>query len=75
MKAVETKVKGAFTRTFNKAGLPTRTTIMVEDGKKGKGRAKAAAAVVDEEEEGLGGELADVCFVPCRDRRCWSLTL
>ena len=65
MKAVETKVKAAFTRSFNKAGLPTKTTIMVEDGKKGKGRTAAPAAAVADEDEALGGELADVRTIPC----------
>lgn len=55
MKAVESKTKAAFTRTFNKAGLAVRTTIMVEDGKKTK-RAAPAPAEPDE----FGGELADV---------------
>jgi hypothetical protein len=59
MKAVETKTKSAFTRSFNQAGLPVRTSIMVEDAKKGR-KPRAAAAPVDDGSEAFGGELADV---------------
>lgn len=58
MKDVETKVKSAFTRAFNKCGLPVKTTIMVEDAKKSKGVKKAAPAEPDDPE--IGGELAEV---------------
>jgi hypothetical protein len=68
MKSVETKVKSAFTRLFNKAGLPVRCTIMVEDAKKSKGR--AAAPPPDDGEQAPGGELAEVLLpsdhLPCR---------
>lgn len=71
MKAVETKVKSAFTRSFNKAGLPVRTTIMNDAAvKKGAGKAKAAAAAAaDDDDAAVGGELAEV-----RHRRCARLT-
>ena len=59
MQGVETKVKSAFTRSFNKAGLPVRCTIMVEDGKKSKGK-KAAPPPVDIGEDAPGGEIAEV---------------
>lgn len=59
MQGVETKVKSAFTRSFNKAGLPVRCTIMVEDGKKSKGK-KAAPAPVDTGDDAIGGEIAEV---------------
>jgi hypothetical protein len=62
MKAVETKTKSAFTRSFNQAGLPVRTTIMVEDGKKSK-RLRAATVAIEDGDEGFGGELADVRFL------------
>ena len=60
MAGVETKVKAAFTRSFNKAGLPVRTTIMVEDSKKGAKKAARPAAAAVDDEDALGGELADV---------------
>lgn len=59
MQGVETKVKSAFTRSFNKAGLPVRCTIMVEDGKKSKGK-KAAPPPVDTGDDAPGGEIAEV---------------
>lgn len=58
MKDIETKVKAAFTRTFNKNGLPVKTTIMVEDAKKTKGTKRAAAAEPADPE--MGGEVAEV---------------
>lgn len=58
MKDVETKVKSAFTRQFNKCGLPVKTTIMVEDAKKSKGGKKAAAVEPGDPE--IGGEVAEV---------------
>lgn len=59
MQGVETKVKSAFTRSLNKSGLPVRCTIMVEDGKKSKGK-KAATRPVDTGEDSMGGEIAEV---------------
>lgn len=63
MKDVETKVKSAFTRAFNKSGLPVKTTIMVEDAKKTKGgkRPGAQETTVDPD---VGGELAEVRPTP-----------
>lgn len=58
MKDVETKVKSAFTRQFNKSGLPVKTTIMVEDAKKTKGGKKAVA--VEPADPEIGGEVAEV---------------
>lgn len=43
MKGVETKVKSAFTRTFNQSGGRVRCNIAVEDFKRKRGRGKAAA--------------------------------
>lgn len=63
MQGVESKTKAAFTRSFNKSGLPVRCTIMVEDGKKSKG--KKAAAPVDTGDDALGGEIAEVCELAC----------
>jgi hypothetical protein len=60
MKSVETKVKSAFTRSFNKMGLPVKCTIMVEDGKKAKG---ARGKVADLDDEEVGGEIAEVCYL------------
>jgi hypothetical protein len=62
MASVETKTKAAFTRSFNKAGLPVRTTIMVEDGKKGVKKAARPPPPADDDEDALGGEIADVRF-------------
>ena len=61
MKGVPTAAKSAFTRSFNKVGLSVKTSIMVEDFKKGK--AKKKATVKDEDDLGdleLGGEMAEV---------------
>lgn len=73
MKGVATKVKSAFTRSFNQAGLPLKCTTMAEDykrvkgGKEVKGKAapkkkKAAAAPADD--DGIGGEIAEVRRAP-----------
>ena len=76
-------MKSAFTRSFNKQGLPARTTIMVEDGKKGGtkrggkgGGAATAAAPADAEADdgGLGGELAEVRLVRNFLRDLWALS-
>lgn len=42
MKEVETKVKSAFTRTFNQSGGRARCNIAVDDFKRKKGRKGAA---------------------------------
>jgi hypothetical protein len=47
MKGVETKVKSAFTRTFNQTGGRARCNIAVDDFKR-KGRKGAAAIPSDE---------------------------
>eukprot|EP00892_Ulva_mutabilis_P010717 jgi/Ulvmu1/8017/UM004_0254.1 len=65
MKDVETKVKSAFTRTFNKSGLPVKTTIMVEDGKKSKGGKRAAAQEPADSE--IGGEVAEATALNAKD--------
>jgi hypothetical protein len=62
MQGVETKVKSAFTRSFNKAGLPVRCTIMVEDAKKSRGK-KAAPPPVNVDDDEIGGEIAEVRFL------------
>jgi hypothetical protein len=75
MKSVDSKVKAAFTRSFNKAGLTVRTTIMIEDGKKVARKTAWPAAAAAHDIDGLGGELADVrshrgCLIRGRHQAC-----
>jgi Replication factor RFC1 C terminal domain len=72
MRSVETKVKSAFTRSFNKVGLHAKTSIMVEDGKR-TARGQRPSAPDDDTE--MEGELAEVrceylCSPPFPRRRC-----
>ncbi len=48
MKSVETKVKSAFTRTFNQSGGRAKCNIAVDDFKRKRGRGKTAAAPGDD---------------------------
>ncbi|CAL8468443.1 g7983 [Coccomyxa elongata] len=48
MKGVETKVKSAFTRTFNQSGGRAKCNIAVDEFKRKRGRGKAAAAPGDD---------------------------
>ncbi|KAK9914951.1 hypothetical protein WJX75_002807 [Coccomyxa subellipsoidea] len=48
MKGVETKVKSAFTRTFNQTGSRARCNIAVDEFKRKRGRGKGAAAPSDD---------------------------
>lgn len=48
MKGVETKVKSAFTRTFNQSGSRAKCNIAVDEFKRKRGRGKGAAAPSDD---------------------------
>ncbi len=48
MKGVETKVKSAFTRTFNQSGSRAKCNIAIDEFKRKRGRGKGAAAPSDE---------------------------
>ncbi len=54
VQAVDSKVKSAFTRKFNTAGIRPRCNLAVDEFKRGRKGKKAAGAGADEEEGGLG---------------------
>lgn len=53
---VNSKVKSAFTKQFNKSDMPIRTSLMLEGVKKVSKKSSGNAAAESEAALGLGGE-------------------
>ena len=63
---VDSKVKAAFTRKFNTAGIRPRCNLAVDEFKRGRrGAKKAPAAGADDEESGLGAHNLPSQYLAC----------